>query len=132
MEKLLTEKEFKRMTEEYDKVKYRCKHCGHRVVIGSTRTRNLCDWCGYWVFKDEKMKNAYKEDNNLVIRKKTGLFIKQLREQKGFSQNDLARMLNISRQAISKWERDITLPSVFTLFKLSTIFGITIDEFLED
>ena len=32
MEHLLTDKEYKRMTEEYDKVKYKCK-CGHREVI---------------------------------------------------------------------------------------------------
>lgn len=53
MEKLLTEKEYERMTEEYDKVKYRCK-CGHRVIITSKQDKNLCDWCGHWVFKNKK------------------------------------------------------------------------------
>lgn len=54
MEKLLTEKEFKRMTEEYDKVKYPCKHCGHRVVIPKWVEKQLCGWCGHWVFKNSK------------------------------------------------------------------------------
>ena len=53
MEKLLTDKEFKRMTEEYDKVKYLCK-CGHRVIIPSYVDKQLCNWCGNYVFKDKK------------------------------------------------------------------------------
>ena len=74
----------------------------------------------------------YNNKTNLIIRKETGKYIKQLRIEQGLSQNQLARMLNISRQAISKWERNITLPSLFTLFKLSTIFGIPMEELLED
>lgn len=49
MEKMLTTKEYKRMTDEYDKVKYKCK-CGRRVVIPKWVDKQLCDWCGNYVF----------------------------------------------------------------------------------
>lgn len=42
MEKMLTTKEYKRMTDEYDKVKYKCK-CGRRVVIPKWVDKQLCD-----------------------------------------------------------------------------------------
>lgn len=53
MEKLLTEQEWKRMTDEYDKIKYKCK-CGHKVVIPKWVDKQLCGWCGHWVFKSKK------------------------------------------------------------------------------
>ena len=59
MEKILTIKEYKRMTEEYDKVKYMCK-CGHKVVISHNKTKSLCDWCGNYVFKDKKDEFKYR------------------------------------------------------------------------
>ena len=42
MDHILTIKEFKRMTDEYEKVKYICK-CGHRVVIPKWVDKQLCD-----------------------------------------------------------------------------------------
>lgn len=71
MRKLLTDEEFKRMTAEYDKVKYKCKYCGRRVVIGSTRTKSLCDWCGHWVFKDEKEEFKYRMKERIINERRT-------------------------------------------------------------
>lgn len=59
MEHLLTDKEYKRMTEEYDKVKYECR-CGHRVIISSKRDKCICNWCGSYVFKDKKREFEYR------------------------------------------------------------------------
>ena len=53
MEKL-TIKQHKHMTDEYDKVKYTCKNCGRRVIITSRQDRNLCDWCGRYVYRNKK------------------------------------------------------------------------------
>ena len=53
MGKLLTNKEYRRMSEEYDKVKYTCK-CGHRVIITNKQDKVVCDWCGHYVFKSKK------------------------------------------------------------------------------
>ena len=52
-------KEFKRKSEEYDKVKYICK-CGHRVVIPKWVDKQLCNWCGEYVFKSKKDEFQYR------------------------------------------------------------------------
>lgn len=59
MEHLLTVKEYKRMADEYDKVKYKCK-CGHRVVIKHNQTKAMCSWCGSYVFKDNQEEFKYR------------------------------------------------------------------------
>lgn len=59
MEKLLTDEEYKRMTAELDKVKYRCK-CGHRVIIYNNREKSVCEWCGNYVFKNKKDEFKYR------------------------------------------------------------------------
>lgn len=57
--------------------------------------------------------------------------LKEQRSKHGFSQEELAIKLNISRQSISKWERGESYPTIDTLLKLSDIFGITLDELLK-
>lgn len=55
-----------------------------------------------------------------------------LRRQKGWSQDDLANNLNISRQAISKWENNTSKPDVDNIEKISKIFSVKIDELLNN
>ena len=43
----------------------------------------------------------------------------QLRKEKGFSQESLANQLNVTRQAISNWERGKTEPDLQTLIQLA-------------
>ena len=52
----------------------------------------------------------------------------KLRKQKGFSQEELANRLNVSRQTVSKWELGETTPDMERLMALSELFGISIDE----
>lgn len=59
MDHILTIKEFQKMTDEYEKVKYICK-CGHRVVIPKWVDKQLCDWCGRYVFKDKRSEFKYR------------------------------------------------------------------------
>lgn len=54
--------------------------------------------------------------------------IKQLRKQKGYTQEKLGEILNVSTQSVSKWECASTYPDISLLPKIATIFGITIDE----
>ena len=58
--------------------------------------------------------------------------IKELRKWKGYSQEELASICNVSRQSISKWEADIALPETEKLLILSNTFGVTIDVLLKD
>ena len=53
--------------------------------------------------------------------------IVRLRTQKNWSQGDLADALDISRQSVSKWETDASIPELDKLLKLSELFGVTLD-----
>lgn len=55
-----------------------------------------------------------------------------LRKQKGWSQDDLADNLNLSRQAISKWENDTSKPDIDNIKKISKVFSVTIDDLLNN
>ncbi len=58
-------------------------------------------------------------------------FIYQLRKEQKLSQYQLADLIPISRQAVSKWERGQTIPDSSTLIRLSEIFDVTINELLK-
>ena len=57
--------------------------------------------------------------------------LKVLRKQKGLSQEQLAEQLNVSRQAVSKWESNNGMPEMDSLIILSEIFECTIDDLLK-
>ena len=61
---------------------------------------------------------------------KIGQFIKQLRTERNLSQYQLADMIPITRQAVSKWERGVSVADSLTLIKLAEIFDVTVDELL--
>ena len=52
----------------------------------------------------------------------------ELRKQKGFSQEELANRLNVSRQTVSKWEVGDSTPDMEKLIAISDLFGISLDE----
>jgi len=56
--------------------------------------------------------------------------IKELREEKGLSQKQLAEKLNISQSAIAKWELSKTEPTAKALLLLSDFFDITVGQLL--
>ena len=55
-----------------------------------------------------------------------------LRKKSGLSQEQLAEALNVSRQAISKWEGGSALPESDKLLALSNYFGVSLDYLLKD
>lgn len=57
-----------------------------------------------------------------------GTTISRLRAEKKLSQGDLADALGVSRQSVSKWETDASVPELDKLVNLSQLFGITLDE----
>ena len=57
-----------------------------------------------------------------------GATISRLRAEKKLSQGELADALGVSRQSVSKWETDASIPELDKLVKLSQLFGITLDE----
>lgn len=65
------------------------------------------------------------------MEKKTlGNFIAALRRANGLTQRELAEKLNVSDKAVSRWERDETLPDLSLIPALADVFGVTADEIL--
>ena len=60
-----------------------------------------------------------------------GQNICRLRTEQGLSQGDLADALEVSRQSISKWETDASVPELEKLLRLSELFHITLDELVK-
>ena len=59
-----------------------------------------------------------------------GKRIAALRRQKGLKQEDLANELDVSPQAVSKWENDQTCPDISLLPRLAQLLGVSVDELL--
>ncbi len=59
-----------------------------------------------------------------------GKKIKQLRKLSGMTQEQLAEKLNVSRQALSKWENGTSMPDIESVVRISTLFQISLDELL--
>ena len=55
----------------------------------------------------------------------------QLRAKAGLSQDTLAEQLGVSRQSVSKWENDASVPDLEKLVKLSGVFGVSLDELVK-
>lgn len=58
--------------------------------------------------------------------------LQTLRSRSGLSQEELAEQLGVSRQAVSKWELDKTVPEVRYIVSISGIFGVTTDFLLKE
>ena len=58
--------------------------------------------------------------------------LQKLRSREGLSQDALAELLNVSRQAVSRWERDETMPETEKVVRISDHFHVTTDYLLKD
>ena len=57
--------------------------------------------------------------------------LKQLRQQTGWSQEQLADQLNVTRQAVAKWERGAGFPDIDNMQALAKLFNTSVDELLD-
>lgn len=78
---------------------------------------------------EKSMKNNMNE-NGLSTMKFSDRLI-ELRKRKGWSQEDLAEKLEVSRQAVSKWETGESKPETNNLIKMSKLYNLTMEELLE-
>lgn len=60
--------------------------------------------------------------------KTLGKKIAEYRKLRNMTQEDLAGKLNVSSQAVSKWENDLSIPDLPLLIELADIFGVSMDE----
>ena len=63
--------------------------------------------------------------------KTMGQIIKGLRMQKGITQEELAEIMYVTPQAISKWERDVGYPDIVQIVPLADAFGVSTDILLK-
>ena len=61
---------------------------------------------------------------------KIGKFIAELRKSQSLTQQQLAEHIHIGREAVSKWERGLTIPDTASLMILSILFNVTVNELL--
>ena len=55
----------------------------------------------------------------------------QLRKARNLSQGEVADALGVSRQSVSKWENNTSVPELDKLVKLGELFGLTLDELVK-
>ena len=58
------------------------------------------------------------------------IHLKYYRELNKYSQSDIAKYLNLSRQAVSRWESGLSYPDIDNLILLAQLYNITVDELL--
>lgn len=68
------------------------------------------------------------EKRDIMNQEKIGKFISKQRKENNLTQEQLAEKLNISKNAVSKWERGLNLPDVSIMQELCKILGITLNE----
>ena len=61
---------------------------------------------------------------------KIGTFMKDLRKEKGFTQEQLAESLNVSRRTVSRWETGMNMPDLDLLMELSDLYEVDLREML--
>ena len=60
-----------------------------------------------------------------------GVFLHELRKEKGMTQAALAERLGVTNKAVSKWETGEAMPETAQLLPISRVFGVTVDELLD-
>lgn len=66
------------------------------------------------------------------LKAQIGTNISNLRKRQGLTQAGLAEKVNYSDKAVSKWERGESVPDILTLVSLAEVFGVSVDDLLQD
>ena len=63
--------------------------------------------------------------------RKIGSFLKELRQSKGITQEQLAEQLNVSNRSVSRWETGNNLPDLSLLITLADFYDIEVGEIID-
>lgn len=63
--------------------------------------------------------------------KKIGSFLKELRKEKGLTQEQLAELMYVSDRTVSRWETGSNLPSLDILIRISDYYNVELSEILD-
>lgn len=61
----LTTKQLEDIAHAKETLKRKCKHCGRRKVIPVYVDRILCDWCGFWIYREPNIEFKYKLEEQM-------------------------------------------------------------------
>lgn len=64
----------------------------------------------------------------MIDSKKAGMYIAELRKERNMTQADLASLLGVTFQAVSKWEKGFTFPDLELLYRMAGYFGVSMEE----
>lgn len=78
-------------------------------------------------FCQKKYKILLSRQGGIIMKESFGQRFQNLRKEKGLTQEDIAEKVNISAQAVSKWENDISFPDVAILLELAEMLGVSVD-----
>ena len=67
----------------------------------------------------------------MIDQVKIGNFLRELRKEKGKTQEEIAGMCNVSSRSVSRWENGITLPDLGTLVELADYYEVDIKELID-
>ena len=62
--------------------------------------------------------------------KKIGSFLKELRKEKGITQEEFAEKINVSGRTVSRWETGTNMPDISLLIEIAEFFGVSIPEII--
>ena len=62
--------------------------------------------------------------------KKIGSFLKELRKEKGITQEEFAEKLNVSGRSVSRWETGSNMPDISLLVEIAEFFDVSIPEII--
>lgn len=62
--------------------------------------------------------------------KKIGTFLKELRKEKGLTQEQLSELLGVTNRSVSRWENGVNMPDFDLVIELVNYFDVSVEEFL--
>ena len=68
----------------------------------------------------------------MIDSSRMGRFIVEKRKALGLTQQQLAGILNVTHQAVSKWENGAATPDIESLLQMSRLFGVTLEQLLQE
>ncbi len=68
-----------------------------------------------------------KHKSSKIMKESMRQIIRRLRKERGFTQEELAEQLNITYQAVSRWENETGLPDISQVVPLANVLGVTAD-----
>ena len=75
--------------------------------------------------------DSIRKEARTLDQKKTGQFLKSLRNEKGLTQEQLAKQFNVSNRSVSRWETGTNLPDISLLVEIADFYDVDVREIID-